>query len=230
MRTYMGVEIPDRFEERIDPACCALVVVDMQNDFVAPDGICGRLFDVGGFRRCIGPIRALAASARRVGVPVVFTQQVQRPDGSFASPVWLADNLRITAPNGDAFEPLQCMEGTWGAEVIDELKPEPGDVAVPKLRRSGFGRTRLGDLLTERGRTTVVVTGVAALGCVEATVRDAIELDFFAVVPSDGIGDSTPERLDAAGAAFARILQPGDFTDVATIVNVWEGGGAGRTS
>ena len=222
MQTYMGVQIPDSFVERIDPGRCALVVVDMQNDFASPDGLCGRFFDVGGFRRCIDPIRTLGAAARRAGVPVVFIQQVQRPDGSYASPVWLADNLRIKAATGGAFEPVQCMEGTWGARIVDELKPEPGDLVVPKLRRSGFGRTPLGHLLTARGRTTVVVTGIAALGCVEATVRDAIEQDFFVVVPADAIGDSSPERMDAALGVFNRILQPGDVVDAAAVVAAWE--------
>ena len=223
MRTYMGVDIPDTFEERADPDRCAVVIVDMQNDFAHPDGLCGRFFDVEGFRRCIEPLQTLSASARRARVPVVYIQQVQRPDGSYASPVFLADNLRIQAATGAAFEPVQCMEGTWGAEILDELKPEPGDLVVPKLRRSGFGRTPLAHLMRMRGRTTAVVGGIAANGCVEATVRDAIEQDFFVIVPSDGIGDSSVQRMEVAAGVFNRLLQPGDFVDTATLAAYWDG-------
>lgn len=217
----MGIDIPDRFEERCDPQSCALVVVDMQNDFADPAGHCARFVDVKGFREPIGPLAELADTARRAGVPVFYTQQVQRPDGLYASPVWLADNLRVLEAAGLAFEPTHCMEGTWGVEVIAELAPRAGDVVVPKTRRTAFEGTNLAKLLRVHGRTTLVVGGIAATGCVESTVRDAIEKDFFVVVPSDAIGDAMPEQMEAATAAFGRLLQPGDLTSTAAVVERW---------
>lgn len=227
MRRYMGFDIPDTFAERAGASRSALVVVDMQNDFVAPDGHCGRFLDVSGFSRVTEPIARLAAAARTAGVPVFYTQQVQRPDGGFASPVWLADNLRVLEPLGKEFEPRHCMEGTWGAQVVDGLAPGPDDVVVPKTRRTAFEGTNLAAMLRARGRSTIVATGVAATGCVESTVRDAIEKDFFVVVARDCIGDATEDRLAAAHETFSHLLQPGDLTDAKALVDLWgDGGGA----
>jgi nicotinamidase-related amidase len=105
-------------------------------------------------------------------VPVVYTLVTQDPTGAYASPVWLADNLRV----GGGFEPRHCMEGTWGWQIADEVAPEPGDVLVRKLRRSAFEGTALETLLRGRGVTTVVATGglapILVAGCVRVEHHD----------------------------------------------------------
>ncbi|HZV52252.1 MAG TPA: isochorismatase family protein, partial [Candidatus Dormibacteraeota bacterium] len=122
-REYMGHILLDRLEEKVlPPQRTALLIVDMQNDFVHDDGVCGKAFGTAmleGFQAVIEPIRRLADAARRAGVPVFYSMVTQLPDGSLASPVWLADNLRY------GFEPIQCMRGTWGHRIIDQLTPQP---------------------------------------------------------------------------------------------------------
>lgn len=217
-REYLGHKLLDQLEEKVVPATTALLIVDMQNDFAHPEGYCGISFGTGlvtAFRRVIEPIRRLAAAARAAGVPVLYSKVTQLPDGSLASPVWLADNMRY------GFEPNQCMRGTWGWEIIDELAPQPGDLVVEKTRRSVFQGSVLENVLHGRGIRTLVVAGVAGSGCVESTVRDAIERDYFVVVPGDAIADASPDLDEHCQRVFPRLLAPEDFTTVDKLVECW---------
>jgi ureidoacrylate peracid hydrolase len=207
---YLGHRIPETTAERLALGA-ALVVVDLQRDFVHPDGHCARTLDVTGMRAVLPANAALIAMARRHGIPVIYTLVTQHATGAYASPVWLADNLRYPG-----FEPSHCIEGTWGWHIDDAVAPHPDDIQLRKFRRSAFEGTNLSTLLAVRGVRTVVVSGVAATGCVDRTVRDAIEKDFFAIVASDCIGDATPELVAQACSTFERMVQPGDLatTDV----------------
>ena len=151
----------------------------------------------------------LISLARRYAIPVIYTLVTQHPEGAYASPRWIADNLRY--PN---FEPVHCIDGTWGWELHDDVAANAEDILLRKYRRSAFVGTNLADLLHTLRIATLIVSGVAATGCVESTVRDAIEHDFFVVVPSDCIGDATPELVQRASTAFEHMLLPGDLTDV----------------
>jgi nicotinamidase-related amidase len=107
---------------------------------------------------------------------------------------------------------VHCIEGTWGWEIHDAVAPTTADVLLRKYRRSAFVGTNLADLLHMLRVETIIVSGVAATGCVESTVRDAIERDFFVAVPADCIGDASPELVQQACTAFERMLLPGDLT------------------
>lgn len=217
---YWGHSLLNRLEEKVTPGMTALVIVDMQNDFLHPNGHCGASFGptmVTAFMRIVAPIQRLATAARAVGVPVVYSKVTQLPDGSLASPVWLADNLRY------GFEPRHCMRDTWGWEIVDELAPQPGDLVVEKTRRSVFQGSVLSNLLQGRGIRTLVVTGVAGSGCVESTVRDAIERDYFAIVPGDAIADASPDLDEHCRQVFPRILAPEDYTTTDNLVQCWMG-------
>ena len=215
---YMGHTLRDRLDEKIQPSRTALLVIDMQNDFVHDDGHCAKSFGlpmVSGFQSVIAPIARLAGVARAAGLPVIYTKVVQLPDGSLASPVWLADNLRY------GYEPLQCMQGSWGWEIIDELLPAAGDLVVEKTRRSAFQGTNLENLLRARGTESLVVTGVAGSGCVLSTVRDAIERDYFTIVVRDCIANNNAELTQACYPEFQALLAPEDFTTLAEVAAVW---------
>ena len=203
---YLGHSIPETHEERLALGT-ALVVVDLQRDFVDPAGHCARSMDV----TCIGSVvpanAQLIALARLHDIPVIYTLVTQHPEGAYASPRWIADNLRY--PN---FEPVQCIEGTWGWELDDDVAPTTADILLRKYRRSAFVGTNLLEILRALRVETLIVSGVAATGCVESTVRDAIERDFFVVVPRDCVGDGTPERVQAACTTFEQILLAGDLT------------------
>lgn len=215
-REYWGHHIPETHEERLALGT-ALIVVDLQRDFVHPQGHCAKAMDVSYIGSVVPANARLISLARRHRIPVIFTLVTQHVEGAYASPRWIADNLRY--PN---FEPIQCIEGTWGWELHDEIAATSGDILLRKYRRSAFVGTNLVDLLHTLRVETLIVSGVAATGCVESTVRDAIEHDFFVVVPADCIGDGTPELVQAACATFERILLPGDLTDSAQLAATLE--------
>jgi nicotinamidase-related amidase len=108
---------------------------------------------------------------------------------------------------------VHCIDGTWGWQIHDDVAPGSADILLRKYRRSAFVGTNLVEILRSLRVETLIVSGVAATGCVESTVRDAIEHDFFVVVPADCIGDATPELVQAACTAFGQMLLPGDLTN-----------------
>ena len=210
---YWGHSIPETLEERLARGT-ALIVVDLQRDFVHPAGHCAKSMDVSCISSVIPANAQLISLARRHRIPVICTLVTQHLEGAYASPRWIADNLRY--PN---FEPVHCIEGTWGWELHDDVGTTSGDVLLRKYRRSAFVGTNLVELLHTLRVETLIVSGVAATGCVESTVRDAIEHDFFVVVPVDCIGDGTPELVQAACATFERMLLPGDLTDLSQLAD-----------
>ncbi|MFY1638070.1 cysteine hydrolase family protein [Solwaraspora sp. WMMB335] len=217
-RTYLGHVLPDRLDDKIVPSRTALLVIDMQNDFVHDDGHCAKAFGrpmVTGFQGVVAPIKRLAAAARAAAVAVLYSRVVQQPDGSLASAVWLADNLRF------GFEPLHCMYGTWGWQIVDELAPQPGDAVFDKIRRSAFIGTQLDNMLRARDIRAIVATGIAGTGCVESTVRDAIERDYFTVVAADCIANNNAELTAACEPVFRGLLAPEDWTTSDTVIAAW---------
>lgn len=220
MREYMGHVLPESLAQVVEPSRTALLIVDMQNDFVHPEGYCAQSLGaagIAGFREAIEPIKRLAAAARGAGVAVFYPRVVQLPDGSLSSPVWIEDGLRY------GLEPRQCMRGTWGYEIIEELAPQAGDVVFDKTRRTAFQGSVLENLLRVRGIQSVVVTGVAASGCVESTVRDAIERDLFAVVPADAMANSSAADTEACYPMFRHLLGNQRFTSVDELIGIWAG-------
>jgi nicotinamidase-related amidase len=203
----------------VAPATTALLIVDMQNDFLHPEGYFGRVLGadaLAGFRSVVTPIAELATTARAAGVLVLYSRVVQLPDGSLGSPAWFDDCLRY------GVEPLQCMRDSWGYQIVDELAPEAGDVVFDKTRRSAFQGSILQNSLIARGIQTLVVSGVAATGCVEASVRDAIERDYLAVVPEDAVANQTVDLTAGAVQTFRALLGDIRLTDVARLTDIWQ--------
>jgi len=145
----------------------ALLVVDMLNDFVLPDGA----LSVGEVGPLIVP--ALAEhirEARAEGTPVIYLCDRHRPDDAeFAD------------------FPPHCIQGTSGADIVKELVPQPGDIVVPKRRYSGFFGTDLHMTLRELGITDVILTGVCTNICVLYTAADARMLGFNVEVFTDSV-------------------------------------------
>ena len=208
---YWGHSIPETHEERLALGS-ALVVVDLQRDFVHPAGHCAKSMDISCISSVVPANAQLISLARLHGIPVIYTLVTQHPEGAYASPRWIADNLRY--PD---FEPVHCIEGTWGWELHDDVAPTAAEILLRKYRRSAFVGTNLSEMLRTLRAETLIVSGVAATGCVESTVRDAIERDFFVVVPKDCIGDGTPELVQAACTTFERMLLAGDLTNTSLL-------------
>lgn len=174
------VDVPDipRSERVVLPAQgTALVVVDMQNDFAHADGA---LFGDDA-RRAIPVIAALSERARSAGVPVFFTQDWHEPD----DPEFVLWGEHARA-------------NTWGARIVDELAPRPGDHRVRKLRYDAFYGTTLDHRLRLRGVRHLVIVGTVANICVLHTAGSAALRFYDVVVAEDGVAALTP--FDKASA------------------------------
>jgi len=163
--------------EKVNPDHTALLVVDVQRDFCAPDGAFSALGrDLGRIQRILPGLKQLVESARQSQVTVIFLRYVQSP--LTESDVHLEQRARGRA------DLRYCQEGSPGAEFY-YVQPEPGDAVVNKHRYSGFIDTDLAIILRSRGIRTIVMTGVATNGCVEATARDGFMHDFYVVFVDD---------------------------------------------
>lgn len=169
-------------EAKIEPGHTALLIVDMCNDFLDPDGKTAALANrpIGAARTVIPVQQRLCAAARAAGVRVIYLNHCTKTDGSSVSGPWLDARSRATYSVEDV-----CLEGSWGGRVIVELAPEPGDFVISKYRYSGFAGTHLDATLRANGIRTVVCAGVSTNVCVEATAREAFSLDYYVVIPSD---------------------------------------------
>ncbi len=216
MSIIWGKEVLDTLEERVAPAHTAMIVVDLQNDFAHPDGHGRNYGDVSRGVAVLEPNSRLLETARRASVFTGYTQQVRRTDGSMDTAIFLAKSVESMG-----IEPKFCFEGTWGAEICDEVAPLPGDVVVRKNRRSGFAGTNLDVMLRDRGIKTTVITGLAMSGCVEATVREAIELGYYVVVPRDCVDNYTIEGYEDSLKTYARILMKENLTTSERLHQLW---------
>ncbi len=171
-------------EVKIDPEETALLLIDMQNDFLHEKGKAAVL-GVWKFAKeaeTIPNTRKMIEIARKNDIPVIYVKFVFRPD--YADIMGLAQ-LSLCTLGKFIKEGEICKEGTWGAEYVDELKPEAGDYIVVKRRMGAFYNTDLETLLRGLGRRTLIICGVVTNFCVEATVRGAVDRDLDCIVLSD---------------------------------------------
>jgi ureidoacrylate peracid hydrolase len=171
----------------------AVLVVDMQNDYGSVGGLFERNgIDISGIRELIAPIAQVLAHARRAGVPVVYTKAALRPDfsdlfqpGSPLRDRWLAygAGAPVQAPDGRPSRVL--IRDTWNTDVIDELKPESGDIEVYKHGYSAFHETELDAVLKGLGVKYLIITGCTTSVCVESTIRDGHSRDYYCILLED---------------------------------------------
>jgi nicotinamidase-related amidase len=168
-------------ETKIDVKKAALLVIDMQNDLVkAEEEPFDAVTKMVQSKGVIGNIAKTMAAVRQAGMPVIFIGHVHRKDSADVVPTTTDLMLEGLAPPREAM-----VEGTYGADFVDELKPAPGDHVISKRRSNAFYNTDLELILRSRGIDTVIVCGVVTDGCVANTVRGAREQDLHVVVLSD---------------------------------------------
>jgi ureidoacrylate peracid hydrolase len=199
IRTALLTALPQNL--LLDLERTAVVVIDMQNDFVSTEGWMASLgVDVMAARALIDPINRVLASSRHCGVPVIWVNWGVRPDRLNLSP----STQHPFNPNGRgaglsgvvtgsprAHRLLQ--EGSWGAQIIEELAQDPSDVHVEKHRISGFWDTPLEAILRNLDVTTLLFVGVNADHCVLATLMDANFKGFDTVLIEDCTATTSPE-------------------------------------
>ena len=177
-----------------DPASTALVIIDMQRDFVEPGGFGETLGnDVSLLQSMVPPLRKVLDTARAVGLTVIHTREGHVPDLSDCPPAKLNrgdPTLRIGSPGPKG---RILVRGEYGHDIIDDLAPAPGELVIDKPGKGSFHGTTFGDELAARGITSLVVTGVTTEVCVHTTVREANDRGYECLVLSDCTGSYFPE-------------------------------------
>jgi nicotinamidase-related amidase len=184
---------------RLDLARCAIVVIDMQNDFCHADGWLASIgVDVTPARAPIAPLQALLPRLRAARVPVLWLNWGNRPDRLNLSP----SLLHVYKPHGTGCglgDPLPSngapvlQAGSWAAAVVDELAPLPGDIRVDKYRMSGFPDTPLDSILRNLGVSTLLFAGVNADQCVLCTLQDANFLGYDCLFVEECCATTSPQ-------------------------------------
>ena len=178
----------------LDWSSTALVIIDMQRDFMEPGGFGETLGnDVSQLARAVKPIGALLQAAREMGMLVIHTREGHLPDLSDAPPAKVergAPSLRIGDPG-----PMGriLIRGEVGHDIIKELYPLDSEIVIDKPGKGAFYATELGDVLKTYGIDNLLVCGVTTEVCVNTTVREANDRGYRCVVVSDGCASYFPE-------------------------------------
>jgi ureidoacrylate peracid hydrolase len=184
---------------RISPRSTALVVVDMLNEFCKPGGA----MVLPGYEALLAPQRKVIDAGRQAGCPVVFVVDTHRRN------VREEREFLKRTPH--------CIEGTWGAQVIDDLDPRPDDIFVVKRRYSAFFSTDLDLTLRDLQVDTVVVFGVVTNICVRSTVHDAFFQGYQVIVPEDCCAATGPR--EQASSLYDIATHFGIVTDSAQVAD-----------
>jgi ureidoacrylate peracid hydrolase len=163
--------------DSLDPKRTALVVIDMQNAFVAP----GAPMEVPAARAIVAPINRLAAELRRRGVAIIWIAHENRKDGRD----WAGFFDAFIAPGRRADASAALSAGSELQELFPGLDVAPGDLRLAKNRYSAFIKNDFENKLKERGIDTLLIAGTKTNVCCECTARDAMMLDYKVVLLSD---------------------------------------------
>jgi biuret amidohydrolase len=181
----------------VDIGRMALVIIDMQRDFLEPGGFGAALGnDVSLLKAAVGPCGEVLAAARRADILVIHTREGHRPDLTDAPPMKVERGdpaMRIGAPG-----PMGriLIRGEPGHDIIPELYPAAGEPVIDKPGKGAFYQTDLELMLKNRGIETLLVCGVTTEVCVNTTVREANDRGFRCIVLSDCCASYFPEFHD----------------------------------
>jgi nicotinamidase-related amidase len=165
------LDYPKPLPVRLDAEKTLLLVIDMENENCHPHGA---LYIGEPVKKIIPNIRGLLETMRRAGGKIVHTQSVRKPDA-----------LEFTVFKNT----VRKLEGSWGVEIIEELKPAPGEPLIVKQTHDCFYRTEMDTLLTKLemrpGESNVIVTGISTRNCIQSAVMAFSVRDYRVVVPMD---------------------------------------------
>ncbi len=206
-----------------DRPSTALLVIDMQRDFLDPQGYAAKAgLDISPLRTAIPGVARLLGAARAAGLLIVHTREANAPDLTDVPPEFLAATQRSGAPVGSA-GPLGrlLIRGEPGAGIVGELAPLTGEIVIDKPGFSAFEGTALGSMLIARGIRTLVICGITTEVCVSSTLRTAIDRGYRCLTVSDACASAYPDLHDAAmrmigveGGVFGLVVTTDEMTAV----------------
>jgi len=183
----------------LSPHHCALLIIDMQRDFLEPGGF-GEMLgnDVGQLRRTIEPNKKLLAAWRKAGLLTIHTREGHRPDLADLPPAKRIRGRGAKHIGDDGPMGRILVRGEKGHDIIAELYPAKGEPVIDKPGKGAFFATDLHAILQYHGIRQLVVTGVTTEVCVNTTVREANDRGFDCLVLEDCVGSYFPD-FQAAG-------------------------------
>jgi nicotinamidase-related amidase len=215
MKEIHGKLVCETLEEVLEPDGCAVLVIDLQNDMMRPEGKIAKAGnDMAAMYRLLPRCAAFIEEVRALGVPVVHIQTITLRDGRSDSPSWLRAKGAMVK-TGEF-----CIEGTWGAEICEEVAPLQGETVITKHRSSAFRGTDLDLALRAVGVRTTVVIGEQTPGCVEATFRDASYYDYYNVLVEDCVAAFDQEQHEASLLVQRRRH---DVCTAERVLSIWRG-------
>ncbi len=166
-------------ELTLDPARCALLVQDLQNDVIIEGGAFAESGSPAHAKEqnVVANVADLAAACRSKGIPVLHVWYIVEEG---------APGLKLNAPLFEGVKGGAMVRGTWGAAPAEGLEPQDGDFVVEKMRMSAWQGTRLENMLAGLGRDTIIVTGAWTNMSIEHTARTGADKGYYMVVPEDG--------------------------------------------
>jgi len=214
----MATITAEPFDLDFDPATTALVIIDMQRDFVLPGGFGEALGnDTSLLLAAVEPTERVLAAARAAGILVVHTREGHRPDLSDCPPAKLTrGGVTFIGTEGPMGRIL--VRGELGHDIIHQLYPVDGEPIIDKPGKGSFHATDLQQILIDKGIRTLVVCGVTLEVCVHTTVREANDRGYECVVLSDCVASYFPEfyrvgldMIKAQGGIFGWVSTSDDF-------------------
>ena len=192
---------PEPIEVALDKS--ALIVVDMQNAFASRGGLLDLAgVDISAAPAVVRTIGAILAPLRARRVPIVYLQTGYKPDlsngGGAASPNPRKELALCLMRERPELKGKLLVEGTWDFEIVEALKPLPGDIVVLKTRYSGFAGTTLDSVLRAREVRHLFFVGIATNVCVESTLRDAYFHEYWPILIREGTMPAGPAAAQEA--------------------------------
>jgi len=182
---------------KVDLLKTAVIVVDMQNAFVSKGGYFDLIgTDISAAQRIVGPCKKIILGMRETGARIIYLQMGYNPDLSDTGPTdspsfHKSGGLKLHRERPELKDKLYFY-GTWGAEIIDALKPQQEDVVIKKQKYDGFIGTNLDIVLRTLRIKYLLFLGIATNVCVESTLRHAFFLDYSPILVSDAVSQKGP--------------------------------------
>lgn len=217
-----GKKVLETVEELVDPKHTALLLIDLQNDYLLNRQYSHEMgWNDQDLHTIIPRIKQVLDSARDSGVMVVHVQMTFYPNCLIESPAILRMHLiRSGYSKEDAVDkiPIRCLDGTPGWQIIDDLTPLPTEMVIKKHRANAFVGTSLDLLLSSNEIKSIIFTGIVTHGCVMSTANDAPYFDYYPIILRDCVASYNMELHKAALVIMSEKM---DVLESEELLKIW---------